>query len=60
MHGCVFAGRESKNFNLNLICFSIKVFSISMSVSVFSFPVALVKTKSDFFARSVETGLGRW
>ena len=25
-----------------------------------SFPVGLVKTESDFIARSVETGLGRW
>ena len=25
-----------------------------------SFPIALVKTKSDFIVRSVETGLGRW
>ena len=25
-----------------------------------SFPIGLVKTKSDFIVRSVETGLGRW
>ena len=25
-----------------------------------SFPVGLVKAKSDFIVRSVETGLGRW
>ena len=25
-----------------------------------SFPTGLVKTKSDFIVRSVETGLGRW
>ena len=25
-----------------------------------SFPIGLVKTESDFFVRSVETGLGRW
>ena len=25
-----------------------------------SFPTVLVKTKSDFIVRSVETGLGRW
>ena len=25
-----------------------------------SFPIRLVKTKSGFIARSVETGLGRW
>ena len=25
-----------------------------------SFPIGLVKTKSDFNVRSVETGLGRW
>ena len=25
-----------------------------------SFPIGLVKTKSDFIVRSIETGLGRW
>ena len=25
-----------------------------------SFPIGLVKSKSDFIVRSVETGLGRW
>ena len=25
-----------------------------------SFPIRLVKTKSDFIVRSVETGLGKW
>ena len=25
-----------------------------------SFPIGLVKTKSDFIVRPVETGLGRW
>ena len=25
-----------------------------------SFPIGLVKTKSDFIVRSVQTGLGRW
>ena len=25
-----------------------------------SFPIGLVKTKSDFIVRSVETGLGKW